>query len=260
MALQPLTFNEKRLKWISAIEMQLLNFKINDEYAVGYGYTYIDAIKELYSSGYLVSTKIDDIVEEHFGRTDDKEDFEWKIAKILVLYYIVSVLPNLFNADESQKTSRFLSNIKINLTSYVPDYIINFPNNGIPSFEPTESKTVTDNLSDIPASEAEPIKELLQPLKSDVELIGYISKVYAKIEHFKFDSLSNLNEVDRGIARDAITLSKKIVNNVNSAKGHEGKSELTVRDIAHNFALNVSLFWKLVEINKANNKVKDLEG
>ena len=49
---------------------------------------------------------------------------------------------------------------------------------------------------------------------------------------------------------DAIEMSNK----VKYARGHKGESELSVKDIAHNFALNASLFFKLVELNDEKSK------
>lgn len=250
MALTHLTFSEKRLKWISAIENQLLNYRIYYSYVIGgNGASYQNAINELFQKGILVSKDLDENVEEHFGKPENKEDFDWKIAKILFLHYMVKCLPFLINEKKIQETKMFLKTIENNLSSYANDYSFSFPDDNIASFEPTELKTITDNLSDIPSNLADPIKELLQPNKSDTELRGHINEVYAKIERFNFDDLSNLNQVDKSIARKTWEFSKMLVNSVDSAKGHEGQSELTVRDIAHNFSLNVSLFWKLVEKN-----------
>ncbi|WP_168388362.1 hypothetical protein [Mycoplasma marinum] len=42
------------------------------------------------------------------------------------------------------------------------------------------------------------------------------------------------NEVDKPILNNAQKLAKMLANNVGAAKGHKGKSGLTVKDIAHN--------------------------
>ena len=252
MALTQMTFSEKRNLIIKGIEQQLCSFSI---YISGRMRSYFYFLEVIFAKGDIPSNEIDECVEFQYGKPDSKDDIEWKIAKILYIFNIWFVAPSYcddnYKANELRReVTPLLGNIMDKMTDYLPEYTLTFYNNGsLPSFEPKETKVVIDNLGDISEKVAEPIKELLQPMKSDTELRGHINEVYSKIEKFDFDSLTNLNQMDVNIAKNAHKFSKMLVNNVDAAKGHQGTSELSVRDIAHSFALNVSLFWKLVELS-----------
>ena len=226
----------------------LLNFRDSLFFGQWY-FSYKYCLDELYNERKILTNNLEELIKIWYGEAEDKEDdLEYKLAKILTLYRL------LFACRKSPHNffefKNFLKEVRDNIQKYVPEYIVTFDENGdYKGYKPAECVSIAENLNDIPEDIADPIKEILQPMKTENELIGLISKIYSKFEKIKGDNLINLNDVDKGIYKKAWNLAKMVANNVDAAKGHEGNSSLTVKDIAHNFALNASLLQKLIAIN-----------
>lgn len=247
MALKEITFSDKKIMIGNNLTNSLCDLKTY------YGEKVFHVAKRMAGVGFLPSANLDDIVRFHYG-DGDSNDPEFIFARIIVLYFLLSYLEetDYFRKAEFNNNREFLKkNIKLHVAEYFPEYKVDSwdTNNGLLSYSYAETVAVAENLNDILLSDAMLIKELLNIRATDAELIGNISKINSKIEKWESLDLPNLNEVDKGIFKDSLKLSKKIINNVNEAKGHAGRSELTVRDIAHNYALNVSLVFKLKQIN-----------
>lgn len=254
MKLKQLTSDQKRKIILESAEDQLktVSFYFNS----GYTFNYADIMNELYSKGALRSKMFMANVNYHYGSTEDEYDNEYKIAQILFLIFLIKLhsvcTDNYSHYRNKKKSETLVSNTLLHLKKYFPEYkIYNPEKHGYLTYEATETKTVTDNLKDIPEKLASPIKQLLSNMPNENELIGLISKVYKDIEDENIppEKICNLNKVDKSILKNTQKLAKMIVNSVEAAKGHNGKSELKIKDIAHNFALLASLIHKLFEIN-----------
>ena len=219
--------------------------------------------------GEFFSNSITELTCEHYGSPSDGYDDvdfgfsqncdeEFILAKVLTCYFLI------INSMDSMEYTIYhvvnlnlplLKNIRTKLPNLFPEYIFKFNINKWPEYTPKAEKTIIDNISNTDVLIANPIKELLMPFKSQIEISGLISNVNAKLEQINVkNDLRNLNATDLSIAKNAKKICGLTINNVNSAKGHKGKSELTIKDIAHNFALNASLFFKLVELNDEKSK------
>ena len=249
----PYSLEEKRKNTLVSLLWALNEFKYNSA-------TVTSTILHLKKVGSCFSGSLIELTKEKYG-FNKKHDNIFLIAQILTGYYILYYIfrwnkkHNLYFANSVGQ--EFLVNLMINIESKLvnlfPEYEFTFKEGKFPSFIAKETKTIIDNIQNIDIKISEPIKEILQPGKSDIELRGLIAQVCAELDEIKYEDLTNLKEIDRKIANNAKRFAKMIVNNVDSAKGHKGESELTIKDIAHNFALNASLFFRLVDLNKEKN-------
>lgn len=258
MALKQLTSDEKRKMILKSAEDQLKTKSFHPDYGDAFDYT--DIMNKLYSKGTLISKVLRENVDHQYGSTEDYEDIEYKIAQILFLIYLIKqhqvCIGNFVISSIKEETEELISNILRKLAENFPEYEIYNPeepeDGDYLTYEATETKTVTDNLKDIPEILASPIKQLLSNMPNENELIGLISKIYKDIEKIPPEKTCNLNKVDKSILEKTQKLAKMIVNSVEAAKGHNGESKLKIKDIAHNFALLASLIHKLFEINDSN--------
>ena len=268
MALKQITFKERRSIWLDSMEQRLKEFEIEIYTYSGQiaKLNYKDVQNELFKKGLIPSKKLSTCVKEYYGYSNNENNSEFKLARILYLKFLLSYhkifeFLGLINdqwigfTNPKVELDNILKLTTMRIKEYFPEYKIY---DAIPmkhiKYEPKEIKVVIDNIKDIPEKIADPIKELLGNMKNENELIGLISKVYKEFEHIKKTDLQNLNDEDKSIYGTARDLVKKIANNVDAAKGHKGKSMLTIKDIAHNFALNASLIQKLINLNKEMDK------
>ncbi len=220
-----------------------------------------------YKKGFFISGDIDDNIEHFYGQTDDKEnDLDWKIAKILFLTSILNCLYIYgYSAGVNEQwRDDLVDNVKMKMSEHFLEYTIKWPTHnwmesGEPkdmfaTFESSDTKTIRDNLSDIDDEIADPIKELLKPLKTNVEIRGLIASIYGDFESIELNKYrKKLNESEWGLLNDTYRLAKRLVNdNKDKAKSHIGRVNLKVVDIAHNFSLLVSLVYKILNIASEN--------
>ncbi len=254
MGLRKLTFNEKRGQVLHSSQRILNNFSFPESADTINGYISRNA-----KIGYFYESSIDKCVEQFYGKPDD-DDFqssEWILANIL---FRISILKKIDSSVvwggyhqrlETEKNNDYrellLGNVKRNITLAFPDYEIHWAvKSDFINFEPKETKSVTENLGNLPEVVADPIKQLLMPMKTKQELIGLISEVYKNIEKIPKVNKGHLNETDKLILNKTQEFTKLLANKVDGAKGHTSDSKLSIKDIAHNFALNASLIHKLL--------------
>ena len=254
MALRQITYDKLRKKELDNLSIQILNFSCDTYYGEDIYYVMDDLNKK----GYVYSNNLDNITKILYGYSD-KENEETFLVRLLTLFFLASRIPHNFNGEfcinstNNCRLNILLNNTKNKIIQYYPEYKITGLNieflNRIPQYEPLGTKTIVDNLEDIDIKQSEPIIEILKPGKSDIQLIGYINIISSNIEDTiwkgKLSFELNLNKEDTSIIKHSKKLADKLINNVMSAKGHAGKSSLSVKDIAHNYALLTSLVFKL---------------
>ena len=253
--LKKYTLKEKRELILKGLISSIISTKVHHQ---KYLYHSINnAIENLKQQGAIYSDNFIELTKEIYGTPENDygyEYLEFMMAKILIGYFLINYLLNSTNYWNTH-VKQLMKNIKIKLIDLFPEYTFTFEKNDYPKYVPIAQKTIIDNISNTDTLISDPIKKLLMPFKSENEIIGLISKVHAKLEKINANKhLKKLNKTDVIIATKAKEIAKLIVNKVDSAKGHKGESELTIKDIAHNFALNASLFFKLVELNDEKSK------
>lgn len=261
MPIKKLSFENERNIVLKNIKKRLLETKFLYTNVVGGdGFGYKEILKKLFDDGEIKSDNLMELTTLYFGKPSNKNELEWKLNEIIMLnnllffYFKLEIgeINNEFNYKNKKRRDTLLGNLKQELSKYFPDYEIIYEHNSLQiiEYQPKKYKTIIDNLKDIEIEKTKPIVELLKDNKSDAELIGWICKSYKEFEKVKKENLNNLKNIDKSIYDRIWNLAKMLVNNVDGAKGHKGESELTIKDIAHNFALNASLIQKLINLNE----------
>ena len=248
--LKKYTLSEIRIRTLNGFIKSLSRFRMSYRRVIGEGASIESCAAKLMQYGEFSSDSWFELTKEIYGYSKNLNDPEFLMAQILTGYALLLSIKSITGNQYDNSHSVLMNNIKEKLVALMPEFSFGFSETKAPTFKPTEEKTIIDNIQNTDAEIANPIKQLLMPMQSENESIGLISKVYVNLEKIKYDSLTNLNKTDQGIAKRAKDICRTTVNNVKAAKGHEGRSELSIKDIAHNFALNASLFFRLVELNK----------
>ncbi|WP_127943064.1 hypothetical protein [Mycoplasma sp. ATU-Cv-703] len=255
MSLKVLSFDQKR--------QMVLNDLLNKLKITMFGsgnYAWAIALEELRADYTLNCENFKNCVKFFYGEnsTSDEQNPEWLLAQILFTISLIRLIyikkPHYFrhNSDLEERSSKW-KNI---LEKYSPDYKIKWEKlteqNAFIPFEYSKFTPVVENLKNISEEKATPIIELLSPNRSEIELSGLICSIYSGFEKIKPNDLKFLNQTDQNLYKHVWTFSKHLANKVDKVKGHKSDSELTITDIAHNFALNASLIEKFIEINSKN--------
>lgn len=273
MALKKLKFSEQRDRMYQNVINSLSNF--NPLYAENLS----SYISNNFKIGYFWNADLDKSIEQYYGETDDKEnDDEWKLAKCLFMYSCtkkISVRSVSYGRVDNEQTSinemgkkLLLENMKSLISNIFVEYEIHWDGtDDFIKYSLKDSKVVIENISNLDDDIAEPIKGLVSSMQSETELRGLIVEVYGKLEKIKKDSVrmteikSHLNNSEVGLFNDAIRLSGRLVNDLKeNGKGHLGKTRLKLKTAAHNYALLVSLVYKIIELSdEEKEKTKNIE-
>lgn len=253
--MKKISFNEKRKIWIESILTALAEHRI----CLRWKESCQDIIDFYFEKQMVPSRKLETIIKVEYGEAENTNDLEYIFCKILTLFWLIknfncicstSLYPSASEEKCLKREKEFLDNVRQKITEYFSEYEVeNWNSKKFIKYKSKEYKTVIDNLKDIPEKIAKPIVKILEPMLNENELIGCISKIYKDFEKRNIKTLENLNEIDKKIYQRTYELAKMVVNNVEGAKGHQGQSKLSVKDIAHNFALNASLIQKLINLN-----------
>ncbi|WKX02281.1 hypothetical protein [Candidatus Mycoplasma mahonii] len=267
MALKKMTFNERRKSYIVPLISIIENSWIIKS-----------KLSDFKSMNVINNYSIKENVDWIYGKAPAQDDMEWLMCKYLLLYIAGMHAINVdmhaldytsFNYADNKKEfihlNFLLKNSKSKIESFFENEFIikwikfnKFKFETI-NYEPIETKTIIENLKNVPANIGDMIKLLLKKNITEEESIGFISKIHAEFESEFPKDQKYLNQIDKVIYEKTWTLAKKIINKVDGAKGHKGKSQLTVKDISHNFALLASLIYKLISINDENENLKKVE-
>ena len=184
--------------YINGIIDSLSNFIALSEYGPEFSkYSYKYVLNYFKRIGKNPTNELSTFIMVTFGETEDEEnDIEYRLAVILSLYELLETLPKIVKIKLGSRNhlKELLSNVRNVLQKYMFEYSVVFNENGnFIEYKPVEEESIEENLSDIPKEIADPIKELLKPMKNENELIGLISKIYSEFEKIKKDDLKNLN-------------------------------------------------------------------
>lgn len=256
--MKKLTFAEIRRAKLEAILDSLLNFRTPSK-------TTYDVINDLKNRGLISTVNFDDLVQQRYGRPQSEREFEYFFCKVLTAYYLVHTLylheREISKGELSaagEQAIALLRNTQAVLEEFVPEYTVyNYGTKSFIEYKPTVAETVINNIENLPEDISHVIAKLLKVMSNKDELLTLTEEAFKLLKGLRRSNLRGLKHAERKLwtaalhqAHSTRHLFMVLLHNLNQTKAITTDWHLSLRDVAHTLALNLSIVFKLSLLSK----------
>ena len=226
------------------------NFKLylqHNNYRGWYKKIGLNECLERYSKEKCRPHNFDKLVHFVYGWSEIDSE-ELRLAKCLTAWYMLYYFRKTFSHEKwkHQTTEKNIWSAWNEIKKCFPSFEVQIGQNWEPPrFKSKIYKSVSKNINDINPDQRQPINIIFGTVQSNDELRGAMSRIYSELEN---SQLKSQNQCDNALYSQTLKLLKFYCNQVGAIKGHKGKSQLKVRDVAYSVAFLGSVLYKLKAI------------